>query len=61
MSTLTSKELTALEDTINAEQVLVKKYKAMAMLAQDQAIKDELNGYATKHQQHASTLLTFLQ
>jgi len=61
MSNLTSKELTALDDQINAEQVLVKKYRAMAQLCSDNTLKADLNGFAEKHQQHANTLLTFLQ
>ena len=35
MANLTSKELTALEDQINSEQTLVKKYQAMASLCTD--------------------------
>ncbi len=61
MANLTSKELTALEDQINYEQVLVKKYRAMACLCNDNKIRADLDGIATKHQQHADRLMTFLQ
>ena len=61
MANLTSKELTALEDQINYEQVLVKKYHAMACLCNDNKIRGDLDGIATKHQQHADRLMTFLQ
>jgi len=61
MTGLTTKELTALSDTIKSEQVLAKKYRAMAEMANDNTIKQDLNGFAEKHQQHANTLLTFLQ
>jgi ferritin len=61
MKTLTTKELTALDEQINAEQVLIKKYRAMANLCSDKTIKADLNSFADKHQQHATTLLTFLQ
>jgi hypothetical protein len=61
MANITSKELTALEDQINYEQVLVKKYRAMACLCNDSKIKTDLEGIASKHQQHADKLMTFLQ
>ena len=61
MANLTSKELTALEDQINAEQTLVKKYQAMSSLCNDAQIQQDLNNFAQKHQQHYNTLMTFLQ
>jgi hypothetical protein len=61
MANLTSKELTALDDQITQEQVLVKKYKAMACLCNDNQIKSNLDCIADKHQQHYDTLMTFLQ
>jgi hypothetical protein len=61
MSNLTAKELTALEDQMNHEQTLVKKYQAMACLVNDGKMQQDLNSYAAKHQQHFNTLLTFLQ
>ena len=61
MASLTSKELTALEDQIGQEQVLVKKYKAMACLCNDNQIRSSLDCIADKHQQHYDTLMTFLQ
>ena len=59
MANLTTKELTALEDQIKYEQVLVKKYQAMACLCNDNKIQKELNDFARKHQQHCDTLMTF--
>ncbi len=59
MANLTTKELTALEDQIKYEQVLVKKYQAMACLCNDTKIQTELNNFARKHQQHCDTLMTF--
>lgn len=58
---LTTKEHTALDDQIRHEQVLVKKYKAMACLCADAKVQGDLNGIADKHQQHCNTLLGFLQ
>ena len=61
MISLTSKELSALEDQMTHEQTLVKKYQAMACLCNDEKMQQDLNNYAAKHQQHFNTLLTFLQ
>lgn len=61
MANLTSKELSALEDQINCEQTLVKKYQAMSSLCTDPVIQQELSGYAQKHRQHFDTLVSFLQ
>lgn len=61
MPNLTTKELSALEDTLGSEQNLVKKYQAMASICQDTKIRSELEAAAKKHQQHADTLATFLQ
>ena len=61
MANLASKELTALEDQLSQEQVLVKKYKAMACLCNDNQIRSNLDCIADKHQQHFDTLMTFLQ
>jgi hypothetical protein len=61
MANLTSKELSALEDQIKSEQVLVKKYRAMACLCSDMTTKTSFDSYADKHQQHCDTLMGFLQ
>ena len=60
MPNLTTKELTALEEQIGAEQNLVKKYQAMASMCTDPAVRQSLESAATKHEQHATTLLSFL-
>lgn len=61
MANLTAKELTALDDQISMEKNLVKKYQAMAALCNDMQIQQCLNDISQKHQQHANTLMTFLQ
>ena len=58
---MTSKELTALEDQLGYEQVVVKKYRAMAQNCTDIAIKTKLEGIASKHQKHFDTLSSFLK
>ena len=61
MANLTTKELTALDDRIRHEQVLVKKYQAMACLCTDTKVQGDLRSIADKHQKHCDTLLGFLQ
>lgn len=61
MANLTSKELSALEDQLSQEQVLVRKYRAMSGICANSQVKQCLNDYADRHQQHLSTLVTFLQ
>ena len=61
LANLTTKELTALDDQIGMEKTLVKKYEAMAAMCNDAQIQQCLRNIAQKHQQHTSTLMTFLQ
>lgn len=61
MANLTSKELTALEEQISGEQILVKKYESMASLCNDTKIQQDLNNFANKHRAHYNTLISFLQ
>lgn len=61
MNDLTEKELTALEDQLNYEQQLVKKYKGYAALAQDPQIRDVCTQLAARHKQHFDTLMGHLQ
>ena len=61
MANLTEKELSALEDQLNYEQVLVKKYKGYAGIAQDPQIRDLCNQLADRHKQHFDTLMGHLQ
>ena len=60
MTNLTTKELSALDDQIRHEQVLVKKYRAMACLCDESGMQKDLNAFADKHQQHLNTLMGFL-
>jgi len=61
LANLTAKELTALEDQLNYEQTLVKKYRAMSCLCNDTKIGADFTNIANKHQQHYNTLMMFLQ
>ncbi|MCL2081521.1 MAG: spore coat protein [Oscillospiraceae bacterium] len=57
---LTTKELTALEDQLGVEQVMIKKYNAMANQCSDPAIRHRLTSIAGRHQQHYNTLIGYL-
>lgn len=57
---MTTKELTALEEQLNGEQVLIKKYNTLAEQCTDPQIKNRIMSIATKHQQHFDTLINYL-
>ena len=60
MPNLTTKELTALEDLLGAEQVMVKKYRTMASQCTDNQLKSSYENIANRHQQHYDTLANHL-
>ena len=60
MANLSEKELSFLEDQLSAEQLLIKKFKAIAAEASDQEIKTCCDQIACKHQQHFDTMMGFL-
>jgi len=60
MPTLTTKELTALEEQLGSEQNLVKKYQALASICSDATVRQRLESAAAKHQEHVNSLLPFL-
>jgi rubrerythrin len=60
MANLTSKELSAIEDQLNQEQILIKKFKAYAQSATDPQIKNSCEQIANQHKQHFNTLMGYL-
>ncbi|MCI6909551.1 MAG: spore coat protein [Clostridiaceae bacterium] len=60
MANLSSKEITALEEQLSAERMLVAKYRGMASQCSDAVIKNKLDTIASRHQQHFDRILTFL-
>ena len=60
MPNVTAKELSALEDLLGYEQVVVKKYRTIASTTTDPVIKSKCEQIAGKHQEHYNKLLTFL-
>ncbi|MCL2096800.1 MAG: spore coat protein [Oscillospiraceae bacterium] len=61
MASLTSKELTAIEDQLTIEQNVISKYRMYSSGATDGEIKDKCNCIAQKHQRHYDTLISQLQ
>lgn len=60
MANLTSKELSAIEDQLNCEQMLIKKFKAYAQMATDPHVKTTCDQIANQHKQHFDTLMGHL-
>lgn len=60
MANLTAQELHALEDELNCEQLLIKKFHSYAAVAQDQAVKDTCTQIANQHRKHFDALMTYL-
>ncbi len=60
MENLSSKEVTALEEQLSAERILVAKYRGMASQVSDAVIKNKLNAIASRHQAHFDRIMTFL-
>ena len=57
---LTTKELSAIEDQMNAEKVLIAKYEMYAQQTNDTALKTKLNQAASMHRAHMEKLFTLL-
>jgi len=60
MPNLTTKELTALEDQLNYEQVLVKKCRTFASGCTDPQLRTKFEQVACRHQDHFNRLMTHL-
>ena len=58
--TLTTKELSAIEDQLTTEKTMITKYRHFADETQDTALKGMLVGIADKHQTHYDKLLSLL-
>ncbi len=60
MQNLTAKELTAIEDQLNCEQLLIKKYKSYASMCQDANLKATCEQAAAQHKTHYDTIMSYL-
>ena len=57
---LTEKELSAIEDQLSGEKLLVTKFRAYSQMSTDSEIKQKCDSIATQHQSHYDKLLSFL-
>ncbi len=60
MSQLSEKELSAIQDLLADEDLLVKKFKMLAEHATDEKLKSEMMGISDKHQGHLNELYSML-
>lgn len=60
MAGISTKELSALEDQLNYEQVLVKKYRTFATQFVDPQLKTKCEQVASRHQDHFNKLMSHL-
>lgn len=56
MNQLSEKELSAINELLGEEELLVKKFKMLAQHTEDQSIKNEFERIADKHQGHFNML-----
>lgn len=61
MASLTSKELSSLEDQLETEKVFIKKYNTLATQCTDPVLQNKCMEIASKHQTHYNTLLNYLK
>ena len=61
MANLTGKELSALEDQLGFEKLMVCKYQNAAQTCTEQALKNKYQTYADSHKRHYETLLKYLK
>ena len=61
MPNLTTKELQALEETLDSEKMLVAKYKTMSENTNDTNLKSTFEQISSKHQQHFDSLSSYLK
>ncbi len=60
MPNITTKELSALEDQLNTEIMLIKKFKFFANMCTETILQTKCEQIAFKHQEHYDKLLKYL-
>ena len=60
MQNITVKELSAIEDQLNYEQLLIKKYKNYASMCQDAQLRTTCENLAAQHKTHFDTIMSYL-
>ncbi len=61
MIELSEKELSAINDLLNEEELLVKKFQMLASHSQDQTVKQQMLDIADKHQGHFNDIYSYLR
>lgn len=61
MDQLSEKELMALNELLNEEELLVKKFKMLSEHSQDTEVKAKFTEIANKHQEHFKSLYAQLR
>lgn len=57
---ITEKELTAIEDQLSNEEMLITKFKSYSQMCSDPELKQKCGDIAQKHQCHFDRLISFL-
>jgi len=61
MNQLSEKELSALNDLLSEEELLIKKFKMLSEHSQDQEVKSKMMEISNKHQEHFQSLYSQLR
>lgn len=61
MNDLSEKELSVMQDLLNEEELLVKKFQMLAGHSQDAAVKQQMLDIANKHQGHFNDIYSYLK
>lgn len=61
MANLTEKELSSMNDLLNGEEQLVKKFQMLANSTNDPELKQTFSSISQKHQQHFNAIYAKLQ
>lgn len=61
MNQLSEKELSVVNDLLNEEELLVKKFQMLASHAQDDSVKQQMLDIADKHQGHFNAIYSYLK
>lgn len=61
MADLSEKELSSIQDILNQEDLLIKKFKNLSNQCQDPEIKDKLMGISDRHQKHFNSIYSQLR
>lgn len=58
---LSEKELSVVQDLLNEEELLVKKFQMLANHSQDATVKQQMLDIADKHQGHFNSIYSYLK